>query len=138
MKKIKLFLGLVIIIFASLIVYQNRDYFFAKQALSLDLGVETWLWTAPGFENLAYFGVMLLIGFLFAGFMGLSSKLKSRKMIKTQKITIKSHQEMINSLKNELQAFRNDPYRKDIEDEQAEEAEVVVEKAEEEKVGAEA
>ena len=112
MKKIRNFLGLTILIFAGLIVYQNRDYFLAKQAFSLNLGVETWQWTAPGYENLAYYGAMLFIGLFFSGFYGFASKFRSRKIIKSLNATIKSHQEMVDSLKSELRAFTADPYRK--------------------------
>ncbi|MFH1156253.1 MAG: hypothetical protein V1793_20795 [Pseudomonadota bacterium] len=110
MKKVKLFFGLLILIFAGLIIYQNREYFFAKQALSLSLGVETWHWTAPGIANLAYFGIFLLLGLVITGFMGISSKLKSKKIIKALNGAIESHLEMISTLKTELQTYKNDPY----------------------------
>jgi hypothetical protein len=110
MKKVKLAVGLIIVLFAGLIVYQNRAYFFTKQALSLSLGVETWHWTAPGVQNIVYFGVFLLIGLLVAGFFGISSKLRSRKIIKSLNATIESHLQMISTLKNELQPYKNDPY----------------------------
>lgn len=112
MKKIKLFFGLVILIFAGLIVYQNRDYFFAKQALSLSLGVETWHWTALPVQNIAYFGIALALGLLTAGFYGIASKLKSKKTIKSLNATIESHLEKIASLKAELEPFTSDPYQK--------------------------
>ena len=112
MKKIKLFFGLIILIFAGLVVYQNRDYFFAKQALSLSLGVETWNWTAPAIQNLAYFGISLALGLLGAGFIGLASKLKSKKTIKSLNATIESHLEKIAALKAELEPFTSDPYQK--------------------------
>jgi len=101
MKKFKLFLGLIVIIFVALVVYQNRAYFMAKQELSLSLGVETWQWTAPGVENVYFFGGCFLLGLIFSGFIGLSSKLRSKKTIKSLNATIESHLEMISSLKNE-------------------------------------
>ena len=79
MKKVKLFFGLLILIFAGLIIYQNREYFFAKQALSLSLGVETWHWTAPGIMNLAYFGIFMLLGLVIAGFSALHPDSNPRK-----------------------------------------------------------
>ncbi|MBI9091306.1 MAG: hypothetical protein JEZ12_19000 [Desulfobacterium sp.] len=112
MKKIKLFFGLIILIFAGLVVYQNRDYFFAKQALSLSLGVETWHWTALPVQNLAYFGIALALGLLGAGFYGIASKLKSKKTIKSLNATIESHLEKIASLKAELEPFTSDPYQR--------------------------
>ena len=88
------------------VIRQNREYFFTKQALSLSLGVETWHWTAPGVENVYYFGGCLLIGLLFAGFIGLSSKLRSKRAIKSLNATIESHLEMISSLKSELEKLK--------------------------------
>ncbi|MFO7748641.1 MAG: hypothetical protein R6V54_00970 [Desulfobacteraceae bacterium] len=112
MKKVKLFIGLIILVFAGLIIYQNRDFFFATQALSLSLGVKTWNWTAPAVENVYYWGGCLGIGLLITGYLGFVSKLKSKKTIKSLNKTIESHLEMISSLKRELEAFRSDPYHK--------------------------
>ncbi|HKK90601.1 MAG TPA: hypothetical protein VJ936_04325 [Desulfobacteraceae bacterium] len=112
MKKVKLFIGLIILVFAGLIIYQNRDFFFVKQALSLSLGVKTWNWTAPAVENVYYWGGCLGIGLLITGYLGLVSKLKAKKTIKSLNKTIESHLEMISSLKRELEAFKSDPYHK--------------------------
>lgn len=113
MKKIKLFLGFIILVFAGLIVYQNREYFFAFQALSLSLGIETWHWTAPAVQNIVYYGVFMLLGFLVAGFYGVSSKLKSKKAIKSLNATIETHLEKIASLKKDLEKYKNDPYNRE-------------------------
>ncbi|MBF0204916.1 MAG: hypothetical protein HQK67_11570 [Desulfamplus sp.] len=113
MKKIKLTLGLLVIVFVTLVIYQNRTYFFTKQPLSLSLGVETWNWTAPDVENVVYFGGSLVIGFLIAGYLGLVSKFRSMKTIKHLNKTIVAQIETIDSLKNELDNFKNDPYLQD-------------------------
>ncbi|MBF0468425.1 MAG: hypothetical protein HQK61_06015 [Desulfamplus sp.] len=110
MKKIKLTLGLIVIIFVALVIYQNRTYFLAKQALSLSLGVETWHWTAPEVENVAYFGGCLVIGFLMAGYLGIASKLKSMKTIKHLNKTLVTQIDTIESLQTELETFKQDPY----------------------------
>lgn len=118
MKKIKLFLGFIVLVFASLVIYQNRDYFFHKQALHFSLGVETWNWTAPSIQNIVYYAIFLVLGLLVAGFFGLTSKLKSKKTIKALNLTIESQLEKIASLKDELDTFKNDPYiRQDKKDE---------------------
>ena len=118
MKKIKLFLGFIVLVFASLVIYQNRGYFFAQQALSFSLGIETWHWTAPLIHNIVYYAIFLVLGLLVAGFLGLSSKLKSKKTIKSLNLTIESNLEKIASLKDELDTFKNDPYiRQDKKDE---------------------
>ncbi|MBF0258810.1 MAG: hypothetical protein HQK62_08230 [Desulfamplus sp.] len=110
MKKIKLTLGLIVIIFVALVIYQNRTYFLAKQALSLNLGVETWHWTAPEVQNVAYFGGCLVIGFLMAGYLGIASKFKSMKTIKHLNKTLVSQINTIESLQTELETFKQDPY----------------------------
>lgn len=134
MKKIKLFLGFIILVFAGLIVYQNREYFMTVQPMSLSLGVETWHWTVPGLQNLAYYGIFLGIGLFVAGFYGLSSKIKSRKTIKSLNATIESHLEKISALKKDLEKFRNDPYNREQGEEQEETPEeekvIVLEKKE--------
>ncbi|MFO7884779.1 MAG: hypothetical protein R6U68_08160 [Desulfobacteraceae bacterium] len=113
MKKVKLFLFLIVVIFVGLIIYQNREFFLTKQALSLSLGVETWQWTAPGVANVAYWGGCFVIGLIITGWMGLMLKFKSQKKIKSLNKTIDSHIETISSLKTELEAFKNDPYHQE-------------------------
>lgn len=112
MKKIKLFLGFIILVFAGLIIYQNREYFFAMQTLSLNLGVDTWHWTTPGIQNIFYYAIFFVIGILVAGFYGLSLKLRSNRTIKALNATIDSHLDKIAVLKKDLEKFRNDPYNR--------------------------
>jgi len=110
MKKIKLTLGLLVIIFVALVIYQNRAYFFVKQALSFNLGVETWHWTAPEVQNVAYFGGCLVIGFLIAGYLGIVSKLRSMKTIKQLNKTLLTQIGAIESLQSELGTLKPTPY----------------------------
>ena len=113
MKKLKLFLGLIVVIFISLLIYQNRAYFLAQQELSFSLGVETWHWTAPAVQNVAYMGACLLVGLLYAGFISMSLKLKSKKTLKILKAENAAQLEEIANLKNELEKYQADPYQKD-------------------------
>ncbi len=112
MKKIKLFLALIVLILIGAVIYQNWSFFSEKHALSLDLFLASWRWTTSEIQNIVYWGGCLVIGILIAGFLGIGSKLKSNKNIKALNATIESHLKMISSLKNELEAFRNDPYKK--------------------------
>lgn len=109
MKKFKLTLGLLVVIFVALLIYQNRAYFFAKQALSFILVPEKFQWTAPAVANVVYFGGCLLIGFLIAGYFGLVAKLRSMKTIKQINKTILS----LESLKAELETFKENPLEND-------------------------
>ncbi|MBF0413161.1 MAG: hypothetical protein HQK70_10675 [Desulfamplus sp.] len=113
MKKFKLTLGLFVVIFVILLIYQNRAYFFAKQTLSFILVPEKFQWTAPAVENLAYFGGCLVIGILITGYLGLVAKLRSRKTIKQLNSTIISQTETINALQSELDTFKQTSYIED-------------------------
>ncbi len=111
MKKIKLFLGFIVLVLIGLVIYQNWPFFSEEPALNLDLFLKSWHWTTSGINNIAYWGGCFVIGLIISGFLGISSKLKSKKTIKALNSTIESHLKMISSLKNELEAFRNDPYK---------------------------
>lgn len=119
MKKIKFFLWLIVLIFLGLLVYQNKDYFFTTQALNLDINLKfkSWSWILPEAQNILYFGICFVFGLFVTGIMGISSKLKSRKMIKALNKTIDSHAAQISSLRTELEVFINDPYIKKKADE---------------------
>lgn len=143
MKKIKLFLGFIILVFVGLVIYQNKEYFFAMQALSLNLGVATWNWTAPPIQNIFYDGLFLVVGVLVAGFYALTSKFRSNRTIKALNATIDSHLEKIAVLKKDLEKFRNDPYNRqgviemekdlDLDGEKAAEEVIVIEKKKEDR-----
>lgn len=110
MKKIKVLLGLLVVGFVALVIYQNREYFLTKQALSLSLGVETWNWTSPEIENVYYFGGCFIIGLIMTGYLGLCSKLKARKINKNLNATIVDNLQTIETLQTELDTFKSDPY----------------------------
>ncbi len=112
MKKIKLVFILIILVLLGLLVYQNADYFFAKHALSLNLGLESWKWTTPGVQNIGYLGICLAAGLLITGIKGLGTRMRLKKEVKLLKTDIESYLEQISSLKTELEKFKNDPYRK--------------------------
>ncbi len=116
MKKIKTGLFFIIIISMLFIIYQNHEYFFAKNSLIIDLRIDSLQWVIPEFMNIGYFGISFCLGFLIAGYMGISSKLKSRKVVKKLTHDIDSYHEQVISLKTELDKFHNDPYIKDNKD----------------------
>lgn len=60
--------------------------------------------------NIGYFGIFFCLGFVVAGYIGVSSKFKSRKIIKQLNHDISLSNDQIASLKTELDKFRNDPY----------------------------
>jgi hypothetical protein len=110
MKKIKTGLFFIILICFIVIIYQNNEYFFAKHSMTIDLKIASWQWVIPEFMNIGYFGIFFFLGFLAAGYIGVSSKLKSRKIVRRLTHDIDSYHEQIISLKTELDKFNNDPY----------------------------
>ncbi|OQY00427.1 MAG: hypothetical protein B6I26_08235 [Desulfobacteraceae bacterium 4572_130] len=104
MKKFKFFLGTIILIFAGVGIYQNQAFFFEKHALSFQFCIKDWVWTTPDISIVFYWLGCLILGLLITGFFLVTSKLKSKKLIKYLNQTI-------SSLKSELQAFKSDPYQ---------------------------
>ncbi|MCP4670424.1 MAG: hypothetical protein GY857_03850 [Desulfobacula sp.] len=117
MKKIKYFLWLIILIALGILIYQNLDFFMAKQALKFDLKISSWHWTIPELQNIAFFAICFFIGFIFAGYKWLMVNFKFKKEVKTKDAAIISFKEQLNALKAELDVFQHDPYiKKDLEE----------------------
>jgi uncharacterized integral membrane protein len=110
MKKVKVVLWLIVLIFLGLLVYQNQEYFFSTNALQIDLKISTWQWSLPELQTIAYMGICFAVGFIWAGILGLSSRFRLKKEIKTLNQTVDSHAAQISSLKTELEVYINDPY----------------------------
>ena len=104
MKKFKFFLGLIILLFVGVGIYQNQAFFFEKHALLFQFCIKDWVWATPEISIIFYWLGCLIIGLLITGFFLITSKLKSKK-------TIKSLNKTISSLKSELQTFKSDPYQ---------------------------
>lgn len=100
-------LGLV-----GILIFQNQDYFMTKTALKIDLKIDTWSWTIPELQNIAYFGICFLLGLFLAVFRGFMIKRGLKKEIKTKNAAIASLKEQLVSLKTELDVFQHDPYIK--------------------------
>ncbi len=110
MKNIKTVFFFIFLICFAVIVYQNNEYFFSQYSMTIDLKISSWQWIFPKFFTIGYFGIFFGLGFLVAGYMGVSSKLKARKTIKQLNNDISSFHEQIVSLKTELDKFHSDPY----------------------------
>ncbi|MCP3901895.1 MAG: LapA family protein [Desulfobacteraceae bacterium] len=112
MKKIKLGLFFIIIVCSVMIVSQNWEYFSTTYSLllNIDLKFASWQWALPELKNIGYFGIFFCLGFLITGYMGVSSKFKSRKIVRRLNQEINSYHEQVESLKTELDKFNSDPY----------------------------
>ena len=80
MKKIKLVLWIIIVVFIGLVFFQNQAFFLEKKGISLNLyfggqhPIE--------FRLIVWFLMMLIIGLLISYFYGLPERFKQRKTIK--------------------------------------------------------
>ncbi|WP_022664066.1 LapA family protein [Desulfospira joergensenii] len=112
MKTIKFLFLLIILGLLGLLVYQNLDYFMAKQALSIDLKISGWHWTTPELPTLAFWGICFGIGLLITGFKGLATAFSLGREIKKKNAGIDSLKKEIKDLKSRLDVFIHDPYIK--------------------------
>ncbi|MCK5097748.1 MAG: hypothetical protein KAR45_06570 [Desulfobacteraceae bacterium] len=110
MKKIKIGLFFIVLIFLGWIVYLNNEYFLTPYPLVIDLKIKSWQWELAPIMNIGYFGIFFCSGFLVAAYMWLSSSFRARKVIKQLNRDINAYHEQIQSLKTELDKFNNDPY----------------------------
>ena len=117
MKKIKYFLWLIILIALVILIYQNSDFFMAKQALKFDLKIFTWNWTIPGLQNIALFAICFFLGFILAGIKWMILHFKFKNAFKTKDAAITSFKEQLSTLKAELEVSKHNPYmKKDLEE----------------------
>ena len=112
MKTIKYLLWMIILAVLGIFVYQNLDYFMTKTILKIDLKINSWNWTIPELQNLAYFGICFFLGFIIAGVRGFIIKFGLKKEIKQKNASISSLKGKLTELKSELDVFRHDPYIK--------------------------
>ena len=105
MKRVKIVIGVLIIVLVALIIIQNQDYFFAQESLKMDLYVLQY--HTPEFPNGTFIIACLLIGFLGAYIIGLPDRFKSKKAIKNLNADVSSHLEKISVLEKELESYKN-------------------------------
>jgi len=105
MKKVKIALGLIIIVFLAILFFSNKDYFLAKQGLRINL-----LFGEPyqtkELPNAIFFLFFFLSGFLIAYFFSLYDRFKCKKAIKNLDATTASQLEEISALKSEIGSIK--------------------------------
>jgi uncharacterized integral membrane protein len=106
MKKSKITLWAVILLFVGLFFYQNKDFFMAGQSLNYGFPFFE-LHHAPELPVAILFLLSLLTGLLIAYFFSLSERFKSKKIIKNFNAATISQMEEISALKKELEALRS-------------------------------
>lgn len=108
MKKVKLVVWMLIVAFVAIVIYQNRDFFWASQkSLAVDLAFAKY--QTPEVEHLVIFGVFFGAGFLLGIYFLIGRGLKTKKKIKALKAQVKEQTEKAAVLEEELRALRGDP-----------------------------
>jgi predicted membrane protein len=104
MKKVKIAFWVIVFGFLGLIIFQNQDFFLAKQSLSVNLYFTSY--TSPEVENALFFLVFFFAGLLITYIFSLFSQYKAGKTIKALNATIKSNGEELSKLQSEVAALK--------------------------------
>ncbi|MBW2590389.1 MAG: hypothetical protein JRD71_06675 [Deltaproteobacteria bacterium] len=103
-KRVKIGIWVIIIGFLALMVYQNQNFFLAKQSLGLNLYFKSY--SLPEVVNVFLFFICFLVGLLFAAYFLFFDRFKLKKINKTLNTTINTHLEKISSLEKELETLK--------------------------------
>lgn len=103
-KRVKIGIWVVIIGFLALIVFQNQNFFLARQSLGLNLYFKNY--SLPEVANIFLFFISFLAGLLFAAYFIFLDRFKLKKTNKTLNTTINTHLEKISSIEKELETFK--------------------------------
>ena len=102
MKKIKLVLWILIVLFIGLVFFQNQEFFLEKKGISINLFIgEPHPIALP---IIVWFLIMLIVGLLVSYFYGLAERFKLKKVIKELKAKIDTQIETISQLRSELES----------------------------------
>ena len=113
MKKVKAILWLLIIAALGLVVYQNREFFLAKQGLSLNIFGT--VYASPELPVALIFIGFFFLGWFIAYLFGLGEHFANNKTIKKLQQTIYSQQNAIDAVKKDIAALKPQPARSDAE-----------------------
>ena len=103
-KRVKIGIWVIIIGFLALMVYQNQNFFLARQSLGLNLYFRNY--SLPEVANVFLFFICFLAGLLFAVYFIFFDRFKLKKTNKTLNTTINTHLEKISSLEKELETLK--------------------------------
>ena len=106
MKKAKILLWLIILGFIALVIYQNKEFFFTEHSFGINLLVFDY--RSPEIYSAVLFVIFFLLGLLIAYLFGLFERYKTNKTVKEMKAANNSLEEMIRTLKNDLESFKAD------------------------------
>jgi hypothetical protein len=105
MKKVKIGLWVILLLFIGLFFYQNKDFFMIKHSLNYGLPFLE-VHQAPALPVAILFLFTFLLGLLGAYFYGLADRFKSKKTIKNLNAAATSQLEEISDLRKEVESLR--------------------------------
>jgi len=105
MKKVKIVIWVIILVFVGVFVYQNKIFFMAAQSLELKLPFLEPVHT-PELPHAILFLIFFLTGFLISYFFSLYERFKAKKTIKNLNADTASQREELEALKRELELLR--------------------------------
>jgi len=103
-KRVKIGIWVIIIGFLALMVYQNQNFFLARQSLGLNLYFRNY--SLPEVANVFLFFICFLAGLLFTVYFIFFDRFKLKKTNKTLNTTINTHLEKISLLEKELETLK--------------------------------
>ena len=104
MKKVKAVLWVIIIAIFGLIVFQNQDFFLARQSLGIDLYFYNYRTAA--LPAAVLFAGFFVVGWLIAYLFSLADRYRCNRTIKELRHTISSQRAAIDDLKKDIQALK--------------------------------
>jgi len=105
MKKIKIVILLIILVFVGIVIFQNRAFFMAEQSLVINLLFAEY--NMPGIANIVLFLTCFFIGLLIGYIYFIFIRFKLNKTIRRLNSTINSHQEIISDLEKDVGSFKS-------------------------------
>ena len=105
MKKVKIVILVIILVFVGIVIFQNRAFFMAEQSLVINLMFAEY--KMPGIANIVLFLICFFIGLLIGYFYFIFIRFKLNKTIKRLNSTINSHLEIISDLEKDVGSFKN-------------------------------
>lgn len=119
MRKFKIGFWAVIFGLMGIVIFQNQDFFMAKQSLSIDLVVTKY--ETPELLRAILFAGIFLTGFIISYIFTLIDRLRFRKVVKSLGAEIDSQNENITLLINELESLKGSSSGNNKENEEEEE-----------------
>ena len=104
MKKATLILWVIIFGFIALFIFQNQDFFLAKNAHNLNLGIKQY--AIPELYNAILVLVFFFAGLLIAYLFSFSARFKAKRTIKKLNTTIAAHINEMAELKDEINKLK--------------------------------